>query len=433
LRSFKKCLPAVPAAAAALPLAGCLYLHRFPLPLPTLLGMWRTSVSEEHVRLFFAIDDALRAARSDEHTQVRVQLAELRAAMDGGPGASSAAAAKLIEACAEAGVAPTPLASPPGQSRPNEQGAQEVVPGLWIAPVFPVETRSWLEAARVTHVVDATGGWRRVVSALENTWERRQPCFPELAEYLVLDAEDKPGFPLDEFFERSNAFIEAALRTPAKGEPANVVVVHCHSGVSRSTTLVMAFLMSRHGLGLQEALRVVRDARPCVRPNEGFERQLARHEMRLRVAARQGKRARDEERAAAGAATAGTGAATSPAAGPAAAPGGGGAALDETEEAQIRSLPTDVALARLCGHMGSVAKFSQVAGLLEARLGTDLTPQTAAAFHEALRKVWQGHSKKGSKGPGTRGPLDRGAVCSVQGVARDASLLTCSFTHLLTC
>ena len=177
----------------------------------------------------------------------------------------------------------------------------------------------------------------------------------------------------------------------------------------------------------------MRDARPCVRPNEGFERQLARHEMRLRVAARQGKRARDEERAAAGAATAGTGAATSPAAGPAAAPGGGGAALDETEEAQIRSLPTDVALARLCGHMGSVAKFSQVAGLLEARLGTDLTPQTAAAFHEALRKVWQGHSKKGSKGPGTRGPLDRGAVCSVQGVARDASLLTCSFTHLLTC
>ena len=68
-------------------------------------------------------------------------------------------------------------------------GAQEVVPGLWIAPVFPVETRAWnpnpnpnpnpaptpdqvetrawLEAARVTHVVDATGGWRRVASALD--------------------------------------------------------------------------------------------------------------------------------------------------------------------------------------------------------------------------------------------------------------------------
>jgi hypothetical protein len=139
--------------------------------------MWRTSVSAEHVRLFFAIDAALRPARSDAHAQVRARLAELRAAMDGTPGASSAAAASLTEACAEAGVVPTPLASP-GQSqesRPNEQGAQEVVPGLWIAPVFPVETRSWLEATGVTHVVDATGGWRRVVSALENSWERKRP------------------------------------------------------------------------------------------------------------------------------------------------------------------------------------------------------------------------------------------------------------------
>ena len=88
--------------------------------------MWRTSVSAEHVRLFFAIDAALRPARSDAHAPVRARLAELRAAMDGTPGSSSAAAAALTEACAEAGVLPTPLASLPGQSqsRPNEQGAQ---------------------------------------------------------------------------------------------------------------------------------------------------------------------------------------------------------------------------------------------------------------------------------------------------------------------
>ena len=88
--------------------------------------MWRTSVSAEHVQLFFAIDAALRPTRSDAHAGVRARLAELRAAMDGTPGASSAAAATLTEACAEAGVLPTPLASLPGQSqsRPNEQGAQ---------------------------------------------------------------------------------------------------------------------------------------------------------------------------------------------------------------------------------------------------------------------------------------------------------------------
>ena len=99
--------------------------------------MWRTSVSAEHVRLFFATDAALRPARSDMHAPVRARLAELRAAMDGTPGASSAAAATLTEACAEAGVLPTPLASLPGQSqsRPNEQGAQ--VPTAAPAPLRP--------------------------------------------------------------------------------------------------------------------------------------------------------------------------------------------------------------------------------------------------------------------------------------------------------
>jgi hypothetical protein len=36
-------------------------------------------------------------------------------------------------------------------------------------------------------------------------------------QYLVLDATDTPGFPLEDFFERSSEFIDAALRTPGAG------------------------------------------------------------------------------------------------------------------------------------------------------------------------------------------------------------------------
>lgn len=51
------------------------------------------------------------------------------------------------------------------------------------------------------------------------------------------------------------------------------VLVHCLMGVSRSATLVLAFLMIAMGLTLQEAVAAVRPHRD-VCPNPGFLQQL---------------------------------------------------------------------------------------------------------------------------------------------------------------
>ena len=118
------------------------------------------------------------------------------------------------------------------------------MPGLWVGPLAPAEQRQWLEACKITHVVDATGGWRRKVSALVSGWEQKDSPFAELVSYLVLDAEDKPGFAIEPLFARANDFIAGAL------DSGGAVLVHCHSGVSRSATLAIAHLMARHGLGL---------------------------------------------------------------------------------------------------------------------------------------------------------------------------------------
>ncbi|XP_048101956.1 dual specificity protein phosphatase 22-B isoform X2 [Alosa alosa] len=50
------------------------------------------------------------------------------------------------------------------------------------------------------------------------------------------------------------------------------------AGVSRSVTLVVAYIMTVTGLGWQEALAGVRAARPCAGPNQGFQRQLQEFE-----------------------------------------------------------------------------------------------------------------------------------------------------------
>ena len=53
----------------------------------------------------------------------------------------------------------------------------------------------------------------------------------------------------------------------------NKVYVHCHQGISRSATIVVAFLMLKRGLPLMEALKTIREKR-LIRPNEGFVKQL---------------------------------------------------------------------------------------------------------------------------------------------------------------
>lgn len=52
------------------------------------------------------------------------------------------------------------------------------------------------------------------------------------------------------------------------------VYVHCQMGISRSSTIVCAYLMSYFNLEVQEALKFVKSKRKCADPNHGFIQQL---------------------------------------------------------------------------------------------------------------------------------------------------------------
>ena len=69
--------------------------------------------------------------------------------------------------------------------------------------------------------------------------------------------------------------MEAAIKSGGK------VLVNCWQGASRSTTIVLAYLVKCEGLDLVEALRLVR-AKRDVRPNDGFLLQLIELEEKCR-------------------------------------------------------------------------------------------------------------------------------------------------------
>jgi protein-tyrosine phosphatase len=52
------------------------------------------------------------------------------------------------------------------------------------------------------------------------------------------------------------------------------VLVHCFAGVSRSATIVIAYMMQEHGMNYHSAFKFVKSKRPFINPNEGFRTQL---------------------------------------------------------------------------------------------------------------------------------------------------------------
>lgn len=60
------------------------------------------------------------------------------------------------------------------------------------------------------------------------------------------------------------------------------VMVHCAAGISRSATLVIAYLMIENGWTMREAYNYVKRKRTIIEPNIGFMKQLQGLEYKLK-------------------------------------------------------------------------------------------------------------------------------------------------------
>ncbi|KAL3831706.1 hypothetical protein ACJMK2_023425 [Sinanodonta woodiana] len=66
-----------------------------------------------------------------------------------------------------------------------------------------------------------------------------------------------------------------------QGRNGGCVLVHCNAGVSRSATIVIAYLMQFREMKYQEAFNYLKEKRPAICPNEGFRTQLLQFEKQL--------------------------------------------------------------------------------------------------------------------------------------------------------
>ena len=103
-----------------------------------------------------------------------------------------------------------------------------------------------------------------------------QCVFSDKIQYLHLELEDKEDVFLKGRFDEAISFMSKAMESSSSR-----ILVHCNLGISRSTTLILAYLMKTYNATLYEAFKFLRHRRPIVCPNLGFLRQLIEYESTL--------------------------------------------------------------------------------------------------------------------------------------------------------
>ncbi|KAJ8590474.1 phosphotyrosine protein [Rhizopogon salebrosus TDB-379] len=147
---------------------------------------------------------------------------------------------------------------------PRTPGASEILSRLYVSDLCFAENPVALATLGVTHILSAMRGYVAIPHDL--------PI--HRAQYPL---EDLPFSELAAHLPSTTAFIRSALH-----DPNARVLVHCMEGVSRSTSVVCAFLIAEYGWTPTQAIQFVKSRRRSAEPNFGFVQQLQEYADSLR-------------------------------------------------------------------------------------------------------------------------------------------------------
>ena len=133
----------------------------------------------------------------------------------------------------------------------------EVYPNIFVGNLHTIIDTEVLKKNNIKNIVSAING----IPIL----------YPDEFNYLNLELLDEKFFDIKSSFNASNKFIDKCIENNEK------IYIHCMCGVSRSVTLVIAYLIYKYKFSVKKSLEKIRTIRPKANPNSGFIDQLNKY------------------------------------------------------------------------------------------------------------------------------------------------------------
>ncbi|KAH9479509.1 Tyrosine-protein phosphatase yvh1 [Psilocybe cubensis] len=137
--------------------------------------------------------------------------------------------------------------------------ASPIIPGrLYLSDLYTATDEEKIRELGITHII----------TVME--YKPALPDFIEEGKRMHIPIADSSQSDILQYLDATTNFIKRALEE----NEMNKVLVHCFQGISRSATVVCAYLVATTSMTAESSITHVQSLRGIVSPNDGFRRQL---------------------------------------------------------------------------------------------------------------------------------------------------------------
>ncbi|KAG2389405.1 hypothetical protein C9374_013965 [Naegleria lovaniensis] len=143
-----------------------------------------------------------------------------------------------------------------------------ILPKLYLGNELASQDIAMLSEFSITHILQIKD------TRQQQTQQTSSEC--NNIQYMTIYLDDNSDEDILSHIPKCVEFISQIMES-GKGS----ILVHCTMGISRSASIVCAFLMRHLNISADHALNMIRKVRPMVQPNQGFLKALQEYEQLL--------------------------------------------------------------------------------------------------------------------------------------------------------